>query len=73
MTDQAQTTPKEAKGGVFSNADIPLIKTALLAYAQTLDSDHPDMSKLNDCGSRINNSVVHIEQNWEQLQRQNPN
>jgi hypothetical protein len=47
MTEQASTTPKEAKGGVFSNADIPLIKSALLAYAQTLDSDHPDMSKIS--------------------------
>jgi hypothetical protein len=44
MTEQA---PKEAKGGVFSNADIPLIKAALLSHAQTLESDHPDMRKIS--------------------------
>jgi hypothetical protein len=44
MTDHV---PKEAKGGVFSNADIPLIKSALLSYARTLEDNHPDMKKIS--------------------------
>ena len=30
-----------------------------------LKSDQPDMSMLNDCGYRINQSVVHVESFWE--------
>jgi hypothetical protein len=39
----------------------------------SLKSDRPDMSQLNDCGSRINKSVVLVEQFWEQLQKLSPN
>lgn len=31
------------------------------------------MAKLNDCGSRINKSVVLVVQFWESLQKLNPN
>jgi len=45
MTDQSKT-PREAKGGAFAPADIPLIKAALYAYAKTLEDDNPDVTKI---------------------------
>jgi len=39
------SSPREAKGGTFSPADIPLIKAALHAYVKAIDSEHPDISK----------------------------
>ena len=38
--------PREAKGGVFAIADIPLIKAALHAYVKTLDENHPDVNNI---------------------------
>ena len=58
MTEQLQTVPKEAKGGVFSNADIPLIKSALLSYAQTLENDHPDLNKISLLVHRLGRIAV---------------
>jgi len=45
MNNNPSSTPKEARGGTFSSADIPLIKAALHAYVKTIDSEHPDVSK----------------------------
>ena len=42
-------------------------------FLNSLQSDRPDMSQLNDCGSQINKSVVLVEQFWEQLQKLSPN
>ena len=38
--------PREAKGGVFAIADIPLIKAALHSHLKTLTEDHDDVSKI---------------------------
>ena len=38
--------PREAKGGVFAIADIPLIKAALYSHLKTLAEDHDDVSKI---------------------------
>jgi hypothetical protein len=38
--------PREAKGGAFASADIPLIKAALHTYVKTLDSNDPDVTKI---------------------------
>jgi len=46
MTEKTTTHPKEAKGGAFATADIPLIKAALQSYVKTLDDTDPDVSKI---------------------------
>ena len=46
MTDKPLSQPKEAKGGTFAPADIPLIKAALQTHVKTLDDNHPDVSKI---------------------------
>ena len=38
--------PREAKGGVFAIADIPLIKAALHTHVKTLDENHPDVNNI---------------------------
>ena len=38
--------PREAKGGVFAIADIPLIKAALYTHLKTLDDSDPDVTKI---------------------------
>jgi hypothetical protein len=38
--------PREAKGGVFAIADIPLIKAALHSHLKTLAEDHDDVTKI---------------------------
>jgi hypothetical protein len=38
--------PREARGGVFAIADIPLIKAALHTHVKTLDENHPDVSTI---------------------------
>jgi hypothetical protein len=38
--------PREAKGGVFAIADIPLIKAALYTHVKTLDENHPDVNNI---------------------------
>jgi hypothetical protein len=38
--------PREAKGGAFASADIPLIKAALHIYIKTLDETDPDVTKI---------------------------
>jgi hypothetical protein len=38
--------PREAKGGVFAIADIPLIKAALYSHLKTLAEDHDDVTKI---------------------------
>ena len=38
--------PREARGGAFAPADIPLIKKALLSYVQTLDTDNDEVNKV---------------------------
>ena len=46
MTEQTASQPKEAKGGAFAPADIPLIKAALQSYVRTLDDNDPDVTKI---------------------------
>ena len=46
MTEQTANQPKEAKGGAFAPADIPLIKAALQSYVRTLDENDPDVTKI---------------------------
>jgi hypothetical protein len=38
--------PREARGGVFAIADIPLIKAALHTHVKTLDDNDPDATKI---------------------------
>jgi hypothetical protein len=38
--------PREAKGGVFAIADIPLIKAALHTHVKTLDENDPDVTNI---------------------------
>ena len=38
--------PREARGGVFAIADIPLIKAALHTHVKTLDENHPDVNNI---------------------------
>ena len=38
--------PREAKGGVFAIADIPLIKAALHTHVKTLDDNVPDVTNI---------------------------
>ena len=38
--------PREARGGVFASADIPLIKAALYSHLKALAEDHADVSKI---------------------------
>jgi hypothetical protein len=38
--------PREARGGVFAIADIPLIKAALHTHVKTLDENHPDINNI---------------------------
>ncbi len=45
MTENT-TQPKEAKGGAFAPADIPLIKLALQSYVKTLDENDPTITKI---------------------------
>ena len=38
--------PREARGGVFAIADIPLIKAALHTHVKTLDDNDPDVNNI---------------------------
>lgn len=38
-----------------------------------LKDDRPDLGKLGDCGTRINTSIVNVEQIWAELQKLNAN
>ena len=38
-----------------------------------LREDRPDIAKLNECGSKINNSIVMVEMYWNSLQKLNSN
>ncbi|CAD8048146.1 unnamed protein product [Paramecium sonneborni] len=38
-----------------------------------LQEDYPDLSKLNDLGQKINNSIVHIEDLWKKMQKSSIN
>ncbi len=38
--------PRMAKGGTYSQADIPIIKAALHSYVKTLDENDPDVTKI---------------------------
>jgi hypothetical protein len=38
-----------------------------------LKDDRPDLRKLGDCGSRINNSINLVEQLWTELMKMNLN
>ena len=46
MIEKTTTQPREAKGGAFATADIPLIKAALHSYVKTLDENDPDVTKI---------------------------
>ena len=46
MTERPSSQPREAKGGAFASADIPLIKAALHSYVKTLDDNDPDVTKI---------------------------
>lgn len=50
-------------------------KSALLhmEFWSQLSEDNPDLSKLNDGGSKINSSVQNVEENWIKLMKINPN
>lgn len=37
-----------------------------LEFWNYLREDRPDISKLNECGSRINQSILMVEQYWNQ-------
>jgi hypothetical protein len=38
--------PRQAKGGVFAIADIPLIKAALYTHLKTLDENDPNVTNI---------------------------
>lgn len=38
-----------------------------MEFWNLLKDDRPDLSKVSDCGARINNSIVTIEQIWKEL------
>ena len=38
--------PREARGGAFAIADIPIIKAALYTHVKTLDENDPDVTKI---------------------------
>lgn len=38
-----------------------------------LREDRPDIAKLNQCGSKINQSIAMVEMYWNQLQKLNSN
>ena len=44
-----------------------------LDFWNCLREDRPDITKLNECGSKINNSIMMVEQYWGQLQKLNSN
>ena len=50
-------------------------KSAQLHYDfwNHLRDDRPDIAKLNECGSKINQSIIMVEQYWGQLQKLNSN
>ncbi len=44
-----------------------------LEFWNCLREDRPDITKLNECGSKINQSIVMVESYWNQLQKMNSN
>jgi hypothetical protein len=51
--DIKPSTPREARGGAFAPADMPLIKEALYALIATLDKDDNRVSKIASLLHRI--------------------
>lgn len=49
--------PKQAKGGVYAPADVPLIKEALSAYAQTLPEGDVKINQVANLLHRLNNRI----------------
>jgi len=59
MTDagKADKLPRQAKGGAFAPADVPLIKRALHIYlidCMRADEDHPDITHISNLFHRLN-------------------
>ena len=52
-THGAHSQPREARGGAFAPADMPLLKEALYALAKTLDADDDRVSKVANLLHRI--------------------
>jgi hypothetical protein len=44
-----------------------------MEFWSALLEDHPDLSKLNSTGSKINSTIVSVEEHWNKLQKINPN
>ena len=44
-----------------------------LEFWNYLREDRPDIAKLNECGSKINQSIIMVESYWNQLQKLNSN
>lgn len=53
MTEKTLSQPKEAKGGAFAPADIPLIRAALHSYLKTLADDDPEVTKIASLMHRL--------------------
>lgn len=47
-------TPKQVRGGIYSPADVPLIKEALSAYAQTLPEGDVKGNQIANLLHRLN-------------------
>lgn len=64
ITEGGINIPQQARGGVFSQADIPLIKRALEEYKNLLvyneESEHSPSAELNQLANllhRLNNRI----------------
>ena len=44
-----------------------------MEFWTTLTEDHPDLAKLSKSGSRINTTIMAVEEHWSKMQKLNPN
>ena len=86
IEDEIAESQNEGQGGLdiisenaFNNhlrlCQANIEKSALLhmEFWSQLSEDNPDLAKLNEVGSKINNSVANVEEHWSKLYKINPN
>ncbi len=44
-----------------------------MEFWSSLSEEHPDLAKLNKTGSKLNTTIVAVEEHWNKLQKINPN
>lgn len=54
-------------------ANIEKSATLHMEFWSQLSEEQADLGKLNDIGSKINNSIQYVEEHWNQMQKINPN